>query len=188
MKLPHIKNSQVAQEVAEAVFTNEYELQLFPPSGIPQVNWLVDEIVSISGLDKIDELPEIKVQTARGFTRVYSSPFVESTHLELELKINLNAHGRNADQIVIYEMFKQWARRNRDERTGVSGLKIDAVGSGQLIQQNKAGFVWRRLDFQRILVQSISMTDEIAFENGDPVQLTVKVVVEQWEPKDAGTI
>ena len=60
MKLPHIKNSAVAQNVAEAVFTNLYEFQIFPPQWVPALDYLGDEIVSIGGLDKVDVLPEVK--------------------------------------------------------------------------------------------------------------------------------
>lgn len=188
MKLPHVRNSAVAQGVQEAVFTSLYEMQLFPPDGIPFVDSLVDEIVSITGLDKLDELPAIKTQLSRGHTRVFTAPLLESTHLELEMKVNLNASGRNADQLVIYEMFKQWARRQRDERTGAMGIKIDCIGSGQLAQFNKKGDIWRRIRLDRILIESITGFDEVALENNDPVQLTVKIVVEEWELLDAGTI
>lgn len=188
MKLPHVRNSAVAQNVEEAVFNSLYEMQIFPPDGIPYVDKLVDEIASISGLDKLDELPEIKTQLSRGHTRVFTAPLLDSTHLELEMKVNINAQGRNADQIVIYEMFKQWARRQRDERTGAMGLKIDCVGSGQLAQHNKAGFVWRRIRLDRILIESITGFDEVALENNDPIQLTVKIVVEEWELLSAGTV
>lgn len=188
MKLPHVRNSAVAQGVQEAVFNNLYEMQLFPPDGIPYVDYLVDEITSITGLDKVDELPQIKKQTARGHTRVFSAPMLETTHLELEMKVNINAQGRNADQIVIYEMFKQWARRQRDERTGAMGIKFDSVGSGQLTQFNKKGYVWRRLRLDRILIESITGFDDVSLENSEPIQLTVKIVVEEWELLDAGTI
>ncbi|WNN12305.1 hypothetical protein MA9V2_056 [Chryseobacterium phage MA9V-2] len=188
MKLPHVRNSAVAQQSAEAIFGALYEMQLFPPQGIPFVEYLKDEITSISGLGKIDELPEIVTQLARGHTRVFMKPYLDSTHLELELKVNINASGVNADQIVIYEMFKQWARRQRDERTGAMGIKANCVGSGELSQANKPGFAWRRIDLKRILIQSIEGFDEAALENGDPIQLTVKIVVEEWDLLDAGTV
>jgi hypothetical protein len=188
MKLPHIKNSAVAQNTAEAVFTNLYEMQLFPPDGIPYIDHLVDEIVSISGLDKIDELPEIKTQKSRGHTRIFSAPMLGDTQLTLDMSINLNAHGKNADQIVIYEMFKQWGRRQRDERTGAMGLKPDCVGSGQLAQFNKGGFVWRRIKLTKALLASVTGFDEAALANGDPVMLKVKLVIEEFELLDAGTV
>ena len=188
MKLPHIKNSAVAQNVAEAVFTNLYEFQIFPPQGVPAVDHLVDEIVSIGGLDKVDELPEVKKQTSRGHTRVYIAPMLEDTVLELEVKINLNAHGTNADQIVIYEMFKQWARLNRDERTGAMGLKADAVGSGQLSCFNKKGFVWRRFKFDRILLGEVKGISDLDLTASDPLDLTVKLYCEGFELLDSGTI
>lgn len=188
MKLPHIKNSAVAQQVAEAVFSNLYEMQVIPPKGIPFIEHLADEITKIGGLGKIDELPETAIQKSRGHTRVHVKPYLDSTHLDLELTINLNAHGPNADQIVIYEMFKQWARKHRDERTGAMGLKFDAMGQAEISLFNKAGFIFRKIYCKMFMVTEISAIDEVSLENGDPVELTVKAVVEDWDYDDPGTL
>ena len=188
MKLPHIKNSAVAQQVAEAVFSNLYEMQVIPPKGIPFIEHLADEITKIGGLGKIDELPETAIQKSRGHTRVHVKPYLDSTHLELELTINLNAHGPNADQIVIYEMFKQWARKHRDERTGAMGLKFDAMGQAEISLFNKAGFIFRKIYCKMFMVTEISAIDEVSLEDGDPVELTVKAVVEDWDYDVLGTL
>lgn len=188
MKLPHIKNSAVAQQIAEAVFSNLYEMQVIPPKGIPFIEHLADEITKIGGLGKIDELPETAIQKSRGHTRVHVKPYLDSTHLELELTINLNAHGLNADQIVIYEMFKQWARKHRDERTGAMGLKFDAMGQAEISLFNKAGFIFRKIYCKMFMVTEISAIDEVSLESGDPVELTVKAVVEDWDYDDPGTL
>jgi hypothetical protein len=188
MKLPHIKNSSVAQQLAEAVFTNLYEMQIVPPKGIPFIEHLSDEITKIGGLGKIDELPETAVQKSRGHTRVHVKPYLDSTHLDLELTINLNAHGPNADQIVIYQMFKQWARKHRDERTGAMGLKIDSIGQAEISMFNKAGFIWRKVYCKTIMITEISAVDELSLDAGDPVTLTVKAVCEDWDYEDPGTL
>jgi hypothetical protein len=65
---------------------------------------------------------------------------------------------------------------------------MDSVGSGQLAQFNKAGFAWRRIKFDRILVEKITGFNDAALESGEPVELDVSIVVEEWELLDAGTV
>jgi hypothetical protein len=181
MKLPHIKNNVVAQQSAEAVFSNLYEMQLTPPDGVPFVEHLTDEITSVGGLGDIEKLPETKVQKSRGHSRVYTAPMLDETHITLDLKINLNAHGPNAKDIVIYEMFKAWARLHRDDRDGSMGIKAECIGSGRLTLFNKKGFVFKKYIFKRMLIESIGWIDSVALDSGEPVSLDVKLVVEEFE-------
>lgn len=186
MKLPHIKNSQVAQDVAEAVTTNLYQMLITPPSGIVAPDWLVDEIVSIGGLDAVDKIPEIIKQQARGHNRAYHAVFIDDTTIELTLVINLNAHGPQALEIPIYKAFKSWARRVRNEDTGSNSLKINTVGGATLDQFNKIGEVWRKLEFKRVLLGPITGLDEAALASDEPVSLNVTLVCEEFKVTYSG--
>ena len=180
-KLPHIKNNEVAQDIAEDLTLNRFNMQITPPAGVPNVSWLSDEIKTIGGLDAIDKLPEIVKQTSRGHTRNFSGSFVDDQSLEIALTINLNAHGEKANDIVIYKMFKAWARKHRNELTGETGLKRDAVGSFILEQHNKIGEVWRKVSGKRVLLSEFSGLDEASLEAGDPVELSVTMIVEEFD-------
>ena len=179
--LPHIKNSKVAQDIAEALTLNTFNMLITPPSGIVAPSWLSAEIKTIGGLDALDKLPEIVRQKSRGHDRIFSGVFLDDTSLELTITINLNLHGNDANDAVIHKMFKSWARRQRNEDTGATSLKKDCVGSFLLQQTNKIGEIWRAVKGIRVLVQEITGLDEAGLEAGEPVELTVTIVVEDKE-------
>jgi len=184
--LPHIKNNKVAQDIAEDVTLNRFNVLVTPPTGLPSVSWLKEEIKTIGGLDKIDVLPEIVTQLSRGHTRIYSGSFVDDTTLELTMTINLNAHGDKANDVIIYKMFKAWARRNRNEKTGATSLKRDSIGTVVIEQHNKIGEIWRQVDCTRVMIQEMSGLDEASLEAGDPAELSITLRVEEFDVNYGG--
>lgn len=180
-KLPHIKNNTVAQENQEQVSPDLYEVQVIPPVGIPVPELLSDEIVSITGLDEIDKMPEVLRQRSKGHTRIFSGNFVEDTTITFNMTVNLNLGGNQANQNIIYKMFKEWARRNRDERNGVLRLKPDYVGQIILDQINRVGSPWRHLELLNVIIAEITGLDSAERENGEPMQLNLQLVAEDFD-------
>lgn len=180
-KLPHYENSQSAMEQAEAVTNNLFEMTIQPPNGIQVPKTLTEEIFSISGLDILDSSPEISRQLAKGHTRLHSQVFLEDTTLPIEVVINLNLHGRDADQNIIYNMFKEWQRVKRNEKNGASSLKYKQTGKFIIKQTNVEGFVWRMIEASVVFIGNITGFDEQSIESGEPVQLTVQLHAEQYK-------
>ncbi len=177
-KLPHIKNSQVAQDIAEDLTLNRFNMLITPPAGIVAPAWLSDEIFSVGGLDALDKLPEIVKQKSRGHDRAFNGSFLDDTTIELTITMNLNLHGENADDAVIHKMWKSWSNRIRNEDTGATSLKRDCVGKCTLDQHNKIGGIWRSIQGIRVLLQEINGLDEAGLEAGEPVQLVAVIVIE----------
>ncbi len=178
MGLPSIRNSKVAKSIDEAATLERFAVQVIPPQGIVVPSILSEEIVSIGGLEMLDKMPEIVRQISLGHTRVFSSSFVEDTTIELNMVMNLNFSGAKANDMLIYKMWKQWARRHRNEFTGANSLKIDTVGNIIIDQHNKVGEVWRHVELINVLIMELTGLDETSIESQEPVQLTVNLVAE----------
>jgi hypothetical protein len=179
MKLPHIESNVTTQNVDEAVTMNLFAVQFIPPAGVVVPEGIEDEIVSIGGLDVLDKIPDVVKQVSRGHTRNFSGAFIDDQTVELSMVVNLNMGGKKSNHILIHRMFKQWARLQRDDRTGALGLKKDYVGQIIIDQTNTVGDPWRNIDLRLAFIQEITGLDEIGLENGDAVQLNVTIVAEQ---------
>lgn len=186
-KLPHIRNNAVANEQAEALTLNQFFCQIIPPAGVVTVDWLSDEIKSISGLEQIDAVPALVEQMSRGHKRVFMGAFLDDSTLTLTFTFNLNLHGDLANDAIIYRMFKEWARKGRDDRTGANSLKRDYTGQIILEQHNVVGEVWRKIEASRVIIsEGITGIDEVSLENGEPAELVVVLTLENPELEVVG--
>lgn len=142
-KLPHIKNSEVTAEYAEPVFSSLFELTLMPPAGVVIPDTIDEQIQSISGLGTLDNAPDVVSQkVAQNQSRQFSALTVSNIH-NLTITMNLNLHGPDTNDPVIYNAFQSWNAKRRNPLTGAMGLKKGYVGSWILVENNQVGTAWR---------------------------------------------
>lgn len=147
-KLPHIKNSTVTAELAEAAYSALFEFQLMPPSGVVIPDNIDEQITNVSGLDTLEAAPGVVSQPYKvGQSRQFSGLVTSNVH-NVELSMNLNLHGPDTNDPMILNCFNAWNAKRKNPRTAAFGLKKDYIGQMIMQQFNQVGTVWRLVTYK----------------------------------------
>lgn len=189
--LPHITNSQAGRNKYEVLYKNIFEVYFDLPELLKKdfgqdSAILTEHVLSISGLNNLDKVPEAgTTQKFMGTTRTYQNSGVDDTSAEITVNFSLNL--RNGTDNYIYKLFKAWAKLNYDIATGNKSLKTDYTADWmRILVGNRAGDVYRKIVFKDVMLAGpIEATDEYNYDtNSEAVQLTVKFKSDWWQEEN----
>lgn len=189
--LPHITNSQAGRNKYEVLYKNIFEVYFDLPEALKKdfgsdSAILTEHVLSISGLNNLDKVPEAGVQQKfMGTTRTYQSSGIDDTSAEITVNFSLNL--RNGTDNYIYKLFKAWAKLNYDIATGNKSLKTDYTADWmRILIGNRAGDVYRKIVFKDVMISGpIETTDEYNYDTKDEVVgLTVKFKSDWWQDEN----
>lgn len=186
-QLPHIKNSTVTAEYAEPVFSSLFELVLMPPAGVVIPDTIDEQIQSVSGLDTLDNAPDVVSQkVTQNMSRQFSALTVSNIH-NVGITMNLNLHGPDTNDPVIYNAFQSWNAKRRNPETGAMGLKKNYIGSFILTEYNQVGTVWRITTYKNAFPKGPVRAVDSHNKNSDDIfSCTVTLTSELAIPKTVG--
>ena len=127
MKLPHYKNSEVSMGMKEVVYTNLYEVILTPPASINNgIEFVLENVKSISGLSTDIHLEASVTQTFKGTDRSFLSAKPSQTYVDLSMVVQVNV---NEDlKMIGYDLYRKWSSLGYNPRTGMMTSKRNYVG------------------------------------------------------------
>lgn len=189
--LPHITNSHAGRNKYEVLYKNIFEVYFDLPELLKKdfgqdSAILTEHVLSISGLNNLDKVPEAgTTQKFMGTTRTYQNSGVDDTSADITVTFSLNL--RNGTDNYIYKLFKAWAKLNYDIATGNKSLKTDYTADWmRILVGNRAGDVYRKIVFKDVMLAGpIEATDEYNYDtNSEVVQLTVKFKSDWWQEEN----
>ena len=184
MSLPHYRNSKAAMQNFEPLFLNQFEVTLFPPTGIPVgtgnagQSLILEHVKKVSGLD-IDKNPGTVEQHTKFAKRRYAGAKPETTTIDftVDFEVNLN----DANSAYIFKIMRQWSDLIYNPLTGAMGLKKDYIGSGVVTIFNKAGGIYRKVRFPVIWPISPINPMELDYLSTDIYTLSLTFAADYWE-------
>lgn len=147
-KLPHIKNSEVTAEMAEAIYSALFEAQFMPPAGVVMPSHIDEQITNISGLDTLEAAPGTVQQNYKlGQKRQFTGLATSNIH-NVNISLNLNLHGPDTNDPVLLNGFNAWNAKRKNPKTAAMSLKKTYCGQWVLTQFNQVGTVWRLVTYK----------------------------------------
>lgn len=190
MPLPHIGNSKAGVNKYDPVNKNLFEVDFILPTAIrleygKDELLLTEHVLKISGLGALDRAPSVAQQKFMGTDRSYIVPKLDSTHAEIQIDFTLNL--RDDTDNYIYKVFKAWARLGYNINTGERHLKREYCADWMRVSiSNRVGTIIREIVFKDVMINGdISGMDELDYDSGDAVTLSVKFVSDWWTEADA---
>ena len=101
MSLPHYKNSKAAMQNYEVLYLNQFEVTLYPPTGIPVgtgnagQSLILEHVKKISGLD-IDKNPGVVEQHYKFAKRRYAGAAPDTTSIDFTVDFEVNLNDANS--------------------------------------------------------------------------------------------
>ena len=116
-----------------------------------------------------------------GTDRTYIIPKLDNTRAELELTFTLNL--RDDVDNYIYKLFRAWAALGYDINTGARALKREYCADWLNVAiANRRGDIYHEIIFKDIMIaDSITGINDLDYEQGDALELTVKFVSDWWQ-------
>jgi hypothetical protein len=82
---------------------------------------------------------------------------------------------------------RNWYKLIYDPLTGEMGLKKDYVGSGIIVQYNRAGSIFRKITVKDIFpTGQPAFLDELSYETNDPAELAMTYRCDNWIEENVG--
>lgn len=189
MALSHFRNSQAAVNKWEVVNPAFFEVTLLPPAldgsnvGIAQL--LLEHVISISGLDGVNPQVGTVIQKYKQADRVYAG-VPESTHLELSMTFSLNLNDSNENYI--YTTLRKWYNKAFNPANGAYGVKKDYCGSMVIVEYNRDGSIWRRINAVNVFPtgQPTGMGDRNINSGNEANELSVQFNADCWDEEAVG--
>ena len=96
------------------------------------------------------------------------------TQTFVDLTVNFTLNLNDANENFIYNTMRNWYKLIYDPLTGEMGLKKDYVGSGIIVQYDRAGSIFRKITVKDIFpTGQPDFLDELNYETNDPAELTM---------------
>lgn len=181
--LPHYTQSRTSNNNYEPVYPSLFEVTLFTPNG-GDTALILEQVKSIGGLNNlnpsVDPVSQKYKFADRSYAGMPAETFVDLTFL---FSINLN----EANENFIYNEMRNWYKLTYDPLTGEMGLKRDYIGSGIIVQYNRAGDIFRRISLKAIFpTGQPDFIDELNYETNDPAELTMTFRCDHWIEENVG--
>lgn len=183
MSLSHYKNSKAAVNRWEVVTPGLWECTIITPDA-ENTPLLIEHIRSIDGLDGINPSNQIVQQKYKYAERSYAG-LPEQNHLELTVVFTMNLNDSNENYI--YTTLRRWFDRRFDPNTGAMGLKKDYYGTMVLVQYNRDGSIWRKINCLDVIPGAqLAILGSLSYDSGDPAEISLPLVVDWWEEETIG--
>jgi len=184
MKIPHYKNSVVSTSMYEPVYTNLYHVILTPPASINDgIEFVIENVKSISGLNTDIHLDASVMQTFKGSDRSFLSSKPSQTYVDLGMVVQVNV---NEDLTMIgYDLYRKWQNLGYNPRTGMMTTKKNYVGGPLSIYlHTKDSEVVRFWNFPTVFPfgnTEAGMSD-LSYESGDTIaEVTYNFRADYWD-------
>jgi hypothetical protein len=151
--LPHFNSAKAAVSLYEPVFLNQFEVIVQPPAAVfnPLGNGgrslMVENILSITGLE-VDKNPSALItQNYKFAKRRYAGGMVDDTGVSLRIEFETNLDDNNSNYV--HKTLRQWSDLVYNPLTGAMGIKSTYAGGTYILVSifNKQGDVFRRMKF-----------------------------------------
>lgn len=179
MSLPHIQNSQAGRNLYDPVHKSLFEVYFTLPESLREKYGqdeavITEHVKSISGLDSLTKGPESVQQKFMGTDRTFLAPKLDSTSHEITVVLTLNL--RHGLDNYIFKLFRDWNALGYDLSTGETRLKRDYVADWLKVSiGNRRGDIYREIVYHDvILFGGITTTDDLSYDDNEPVELTIK--------------
>lgn len=181
--LPHFRNSASAVNHWEPVFKSMFEVTLFPPSGGHPL--LIEQVKTVGGLGDLNPSVAIAEQNYKQATRSYAAN-PEKTTLDLTITFELNLD--DANENFVYTTMRKWWDLRWNPLTGTSAMKRQYVGSGVIVQYNRDGSIYRRIDLQEMIPmgQLQDGLGDLDYKSNDCAVLTAQFRCDCWDEQTIG--
>lgn len=126
--LPHYKNSKISMQNFEPIYPDQFDVIITPPASLTNgENWsfAIENIKKIDGLTT-DQHPGTVEQIFRGAQRSFVKSMPDSTFIDLSITTQLNLNDEN--QILGYNVYREWYNLCWNPKDGTSTLKKDYIG------------------------------------------------------------
>lgn len=178
--IKHFNASKVANELSEPIVPSLFELTVIPhPSlmALP-VNFLKEEVKSVSGFDAFEKIPApIQQVFGAGTRRLFPGIQIDNV-IELNITINVNLRGDDGIHATNLLILKKMKDLQFNRSTGNRGLKKDCVWQMIVAQHTKDDKVWRVATMQNCMFGESGITglDEVNIESDDAAVLSFTVM------------
>lgn len=176
----HYKNSRISQSNDEPVYQSLWLATFILPEPIRAVHdasLLQEQLVNVSGLDT-DKMPDTVEQKYRFSSRRFAGAVV-NTAIDLSMTFETNVNANN--QMVPYNILRDWSRLIYDPATAAHGLKRDYVGKLTLELHDKAGQVLRKWHFPEIWVSSALNAMDLDYTNESIHQISINFAADYYD-------
>lgn len=173
--LPHYKNSKAAVNNWEPVYYANFEVMITPPAGISDWDLVMENIISVGGIDLTKGFPTPKYQKYKNYPRAFVGGAITDPTQEIELSFEVNLN--DANSMYVYKAIRQWCNLAYDPLTGKMGLKKEYSGGPMtIVQFNANGDIFRQLTFPNVIPGSmVKGPDEYDWSSEDIFK------VEEWK-------
>ena len=176
----HYTNSRTSQSNDEPVFQSLWLATFVLPEAIRAVHdasLLQDQLINVSGL-ATDKLPELVEQKYRHISRRFGGTVVQ-TFVDVAMTFEANVNQQN--QIIPYNIIRDWSKLIYNPATGAQGLKRDYVGKLTLELHDKAGQVVRKWHFPEIWPSTALNEMSLDYTSESIYQPTINFAADYYE-------
>ncbi len=189
MALSHFNNSHAARNKWEVVNPALFEASFMLPDLDGETDnltttFLLEHIRSISGLDGVTPPMGTVIQKYKQAERVYlGTP--EQTHLELQVVFSLNLN--DANENYIYTTLRKWYNKSFNPANGQYGLKKDYSGSMVVVEYNRDGSIWRKINCLDVIPTQPTGLNDDNYDNGNEAkEISITFFVDNWKEETVG--
>lgn len=190
--LPNIRNVEAGNKNYDPMHGSIFEVAFSVPSAIAStvqkdVAILTQQVTTVSGLDALQKTTAAGQQKFLGVDVSYLNPTLDNTYADITIELNLNL--RNVTDAYVFRVFKEWQKINYDLKTGTRYLMKDYIAPFLAIKEaNRDGTVWREVNFQKVMMTSVTGLDGLDYTNNEARKLSVVFRSDIWDENIANGV
>lgn len=190
--LPNIRNVEAGNKHYDPMHGSIFEVAFSVPKAIEStvqkdVAILTQQVTTVSGLDALQKTTAAGQQKFLGVDVSYLNPTLDNTYADITVELNLNL--RNVTDAYVFRVFKEWQKINYDLKTGVRYLMEDYIAPFLAIKEaNRDGTVWREVNFQKVMMTSVTGLDGLDYTNNEARKLSVVFRSDIWDENIANGV
>lgn len=190
--LPNIRNVEAGNKYYDPMHGSIFEVAFSVPAAIAStvqkdVAILTQQVTTVSGLDALQKTTAAGQQKFLGVDVSYLNPTLDNTYADITIELNLNL--RNVTDAYVFRVFKEWQKINYDLKTGTRYLMEDYIAPFLAIKEaNRDGTVWREVNFQKVMMTSVTGLDGLDYTNNEARKLSVVFRSDIWDENIANGV
>jgi hypothetical protein len=182
-RAPYIRKATASNKYYDPMQASIFEVAFSVPAGVKvpgtDVAILSEQVVSVSGLDALQKTVQAGEQKFFGASASYLNPTLDNTYAEITIEFNLNI--RNTTDAYVLRIFKEWAKLGYNLADGSRKLMVDYIAPFMTIKEaNRDGSVWREVNFEKIMLTSVTGLDALNYTDNEARKLTCVFRSDIW--------
>lgn len=171
--------SKVAGELAEPVISSLFDVTIIPHPSLAALDiaLLQEEIKSVSGLDKFEQIPDtVAQQFGPGIQRLFPGMPIDNV-IECNIACNLNLRGDDGTNATNLLTLKKMKDLQYNRATGKRGLKKNCIFTTIITRYNKDHSIWYVATLENCLFGANGITglDEVNIDSSDAAVLSFTI-------------